>query len=145
MVGDPHTQYSSRTRGLESIYLWNLKGWSRPRGGRSPGGAFSSPHWAQASVSKRQGPGEAKDLLDSASENPCHRDAQRSAEKTGGNSSHTRGPQSPRVTGKIPFRGALPGGPVVKTSLSTAGGAGSTPGLGAKIPYALWPKSQNTK
>ena len=59
--------------------------------------------------------------------------------------SYTRGPQSPRVTGKIPFRGALPGGPVVKTSLSTAGGAGSTPGLGAKIPYALWPKSDNTK
>ena len=143
-VGDSHTQYSLRTRWLESIYLWNLKEWSRPRGGRSPGGAFS-PHWAQASVSKKQGPGEAKNLLGSASENPCHRDTQKSAEKIGANSSYTRGPQYPRVTGKIPFTGALPGGPMVKPSPSNAGGAGSTPGLGAKIPFALWPKSQNIK
>lgn len=35
------------------------------------------------------------------------------------------------------------GNPVVKISPSNAGGAGSTPGLRAKIPYALWPKSQN--
>ena len=40
----------------------------------------------------------------------------------------------------------LPGSPVVKISLSNnAGGASSIPGWGAKIPYALWPKNQNTK
>ena len=37
------------------------------------------------------------------------------------------------------------GGPVVKTSLSSAGDAGSIPGLGAKIPHALQPKNQNIK
>ena len=31
------------------------------------------------------------------------------------------------------------GGPVVKTSPSNAGGTGSIPGWGAKIPHALWP------
>ena len=36
----------------------------------------------------------------------------------------------------------LPGCPVVKTSPSNAGGAGSIPGRGAKIPHALWPKNQ---
>ena len=35
------------------------------------------------------------------------------------------------------------GGPVVKTSPSNAGGAGSIPGWGAKIPHASWPKNQN--
>ena len=39
----------------------------------------------------------------------------------------------------------LPGGPVVKTSPSNAGGAGSIPGRGAKIPHASWPKNQNIK
>ena len=39
----------------------------------------------------------------------------------------------------------FPGGPVVKTSPSNAGGAGSIPGWGAKIPHALRPKKQNTK
>ena len=39
----------------------------------------------------------------------------------------------------------LPGGPVVKTSPSSAGGEGSIPGWGAKIPHALWPKNQNIK
>ena len=34
----------------------------------------------------------------------------------------------------------FPGGPVVKTSPSNAGGAGSIPGRGAKIPRDLWPK-----
>ena len=39
----------------------------------------------------------------------------------------------------------FPGGPVAKTSPSNAGGAGSIPGLGAKIPHSLLPKSQNIK
>ena len=39
----------------------------------------------------------------------------------------------------------FPGGPVVKTSPSSAGGAGSIPGRGAKIPHASWPKNQNIK
>ena len=39
----------------------------------------------------------------------------------------------------------FPGGPVVKTSPSNAGGAGSIPGWGAKIPYASGPKNQNIK
>ena len=34
----------------------------------------------------------------------------------------------------------FPGGPVVKTLPSNAGGAGSIPGLGAKIPHASRPK-----
>ena len=36
----------------------------------------------------------------------------------------------------------FPGGPVVKTSPSNIGGAGSIPGWEAKIPHALQPKSQ---
>ena len=36
-------------------------------------------------------------------------------------------------------------GPVVKTSPSNAGGTGSIPGQGAKIPHASMPKNQNTK
>ena len=39
----------------------------------------------------------------------------------------------------------FPGSPVVKTSSSNAGGAGSIPDQGAKIPYVLWPKNQNIK
>ena len=39
----------------------------------------------------------------------------------------------------------FPGGPVVKTSASNAGGAGPIPGQGAKIPHALRPKNQNIK
>ena len=39
----------------------------------------------------------------------------------------------------------FPGGPVVKTSPSNAGGAGSIPGWGAKVPYASWTKNQNIK
>ena len=38
--------------------------------------------------------------------------------------------------------GDIPGGPVVETSPSNAGGAGSIPGRGAKIPRALQPKNQ---
>ena len=34
-------------------------------------------------------------------------------------------------------RGHFPGGPVVKTSPSNAGGVGSIPGLGAKSPRCL--------
>ena len=37
----------------------------------------------------------------------------------------------------------FPGGPVVKTSLSSVGGVGSVPGRGAKIPHALQPKQTN--
>ena len=39
----------------------------------------------------------------------------------------------------------FPGSPVVGTSPSTAGGEGSIPGRGAKIPHALGPKNQNIK
>ena len=39
----------------------------------------------------------------------------------------------------------FPGSPVVKTSPSNAGGAGSIPGWGAKIPHASRPKNQNKK
>ena len=39
----------------------------------------------------------------------------------------------------------FPGGPVVRTSPSVTGGAGSIPGQGAKIPHASWPKNQNIK
>ena len=39
----------------------------------------------------------------------------------------------------------LPGGQVIKTSPSNAGGVGSIPGQGAKIPHALGPKNQNIK
>ena len=41
--------------------------------------------------------------------------------------------------------GDFPGGPVVKTLPSNAGGEGSIPGWGAKIPHASWPESQNIK
>ena len=34
---------------------------------------------------------------------------------------------------------------MVKTSPSNAGGVGSIPGVGAKIPPASWPKNQNIK
>ena len=39
----------------------------------------------------------------------------------------------------------FPGCPVVMTSPSNAEGAGSIPGRGAKIPYALRPKNENIK
>ena len=39
----------------------------------------------------------------------------------------------------------FPGGPVVKTSPSNAGGVGLIPGRGAKIPHASWPKNRNIK
>ena len=41
--------------------------------------------------------------------------------------------------------GDFPGGPVVETSPSSAGGAGLIPGRGAKIPHAWQPKNQNIK
>ena len=34
---------------------------------------------------------------------------------------------------------------MVKTSPSNAGGAGSIPGQGTKIPHTSWPKNQNIK
>ena len=43
------------------------------------------------------------------------------------------------ANGKISWD--FPGGPVVKTSPSNAGGAGSIPGWGAKVPHALGPKN----
>ena len=41
--------------------------------------------------------------------------------------------------------GDFPGGPVVKTLPSDAGGAGSIPGRGARIPRASRPENQNMK
>ena len=41
--------------------------------------------------------------------------------------------------------GDFPGSPVVKTSPFNAGGAGSIPGRGAKIPRASRPENQNIK
>ena len=38
-----------------------------------------------------------------------------------------------------------PGGPVVKTSPSAAGGVVSIPGWIPESPYVLWPKNQNIK
>ena len=37
------------------------------------------------------------------------------------------------------------GGPVVETSPSSAGAAGSIPGQGSTVPHALWPKRQSIK
>ena len=37
------------------------------------------------------------------------------------------------------------GNPVVRTSLTDAGGIGLIPGWGAQIPHALWPKNQDIK
>ena len=39
----------------------------------------------------------------------------------------------------------FPGGPVVKTLSSNAGGVGSISGQGTKIPHASQPKNQNIK
>ena len=39
--------------------------------------------------------------------------------------------------------GDFPGSPVVETSPSSAGGAGSVPDVGAKIPHTSGPKNQN--
>ena len=39
----------------------------------------------------------------------------------------------------------FPGGPVAKTSPSNAGGAGSIPGGGARIPHASWPENIKTE
>ena len=46
---------------------------------------------------------------------------------------------------KVGSARGFPGGPVVKTSPSSAWGTGSGPGQGAKIPHASWPKKQNIK
>ena len=53
----------------------------------------------------------------------------------------------PKMEKKIKkqYKGDFPGGPVVKTLLSNAGGVRSIPGRGAKIPHASWPKNQNIK
>ena len=46
---------------------------------------------------------------------------------------------------KNSLQGDLPGGLVVETLPSNAGGEGSIRGWGAKIPHALLPKNQNIK
>ena len=46
---------------------------------------------------------------------------------------------------KIEASGDFPGGPVVKTLPSYAGGMGSIPCQGAKILYGSWPKIQKVK
>ena len=43
------------------------------------------------------------------------------------------------------YIGDFPSGPVVNTSPSNVGGAGSIPGWGAKIPLAWWQKCQSIK
>ena len=43
------------------------------------------------------------------------------------------------------MEGDFPGGPVIKTLPSNAGGVGSIPGGGAKIPHASRSKNQNIK
>ena len=58
----------------------------------------------------------------------------------------TTGPPGKSLpTFKTALPGDFPGGPVVGTSLSSAGGVGSIPGQGAKIPHDSWPKNQNVK
>ena len=49
------------------------------------------------------------------------------------------------MSSKIEISGGFPGGPVVRTLHSNAGGAGSIPGQGAKIPHAAQPNNQNIK
>ena len=49
------------------------------------------------------------------------------------------------LTNRMWLRWEFPGGPVVKTLPSNAGGEGSIPGRGAKIPRASQPKNQNLK
>ena len=54
----------------------------------------------------------------------------------------------PKSNDKCPFkrqRWDYPGGPVVETSPSNAGGTGLIPGQGARIPHASPPKDQNIK
>ena len=46
---------------------------------------------------------------------------------------------------QIDNMGDFPGGPVVKTSPSNAGGTGLIPSWGAKIPLASQPNNQNIK
>ena len=43
------------------------------------------------------------------------------------------------------IRQHFPGGPMVKTLSSNAGGEGSTPGQAAKIPYVSWLKKPKQK
>ena len=50
------------------------------------------------------------------------------------------GERQTRGDAKEKVSGGFPGGPVVKTSPSSAGGAGLIPGQGAKIPHASQPK-----
>ena len=52
---------------------------------------------------------------------------------------------SPRMLFARHVNRDFPGGPVVKTSPSNAGGAGLIPGQEAKIPHASEPKNQKIK
>ena len=57
-------------------------------------------------------------------------------------------PEVARVSGPSTVKqrlGDFPGGLVVKTSPSSAGGVSSTPGQGAKIPHDSQSKKQNIK
>ena len=49
------------------------------------------------------------------------------------------------LTNKQKIDGDFSGGPAVKISPSSAGGAGSIPGRGAKIPHASQTRNQNIK
>ena len=52
---------------------------------------------------------------------------------------------SDAIQPSCPLLRDFPGGPVVKTSPSNAGGADLIPGQEANIPYALWPKKTKHK
>ena len=54
-------------------------------------------------------------------------------------------PETHRFWSTEDDRRDFPGGPVVKTSPSNAGGAGLIPGQGAKIPHVSPPKHQKHK
>ena len=50
-----------------------------------------------------------------------------------------------KISIKVKDSGEFSGSPLVETSSSNAGGLGSIPGQGVKIPHSSWPKKQNIK
>ena len=58
---------------------------------------------------------------------------------------HTAGASGRLAVPLKSLKREFPGGPVVKTSPSSTGGSGSTPGWGTKIPHALRPKKPKHK
>ena len=70
------------------------------------------------------------------------RDARTEQQSKGSTQQHQPQQRTKALKGK--YRDS-PDSPVVKTSPSNAGGAGSIPSQGAKNPYALWPRNQNIK